>query len=132
MMTLFSSAVAIAVVVLAPLVQAVQAPNPRTQPETAVKEGIRLLEAGKHAEFLKTFARPSEVEEQLAKTSMDKAAAEFGEKRAPDILAALRAASTMKPTLSAEGTRAEYTFEKPFGRERKISMVKIGEFWYFR
>ncbi len=97
-----------------------------------MKEAIRLLEAGKHAEFLKTFARPSEVEEIWQRDRWTKLAAEFGEKRAPDLLAALRAASTMKPTLSAEGTRAEYMFEKPFGRERKISMVKIGEFWYFR
>jgi hypothetical protein len=129
---LFPSAVAIAIVVLAPLVQTVQTSNPRTQPESAVKEGIRLLEASKYAEFLKTFARPSEVEEMVAKRPMDELAAEFGEKRAPDLLAALRAAATMKPTISAEGTRAEYSFEKPFGRERRISMVKIGEFWYFR
>ena len=97
-----------------------------------MKEAVRLLEAGKHADFLKTFARPSEVEEMAAKKSMDELAAEFGEKRAPDLLAALRAASTMKPTISAEGTRADYSFEKPFGRERRISMVKIGEFWSFR
>ena len=131
-MKLLATAVAIAVVALAPLVQAVQTPNPRTQPELAVKQGIRLLEAGKHAEFLKTFARPSELEELTAKRSIDDVAAEFGEKRAPDFLAALRAAATMKPTVSAEGTRAEYNFEKPFGRERRISMAKIGEFWYFR
>ncbi len=129
---LFPSAAMIAIVVLAPFVQVAQTSNPRTQPETAVKEGIRLLEAGKHAEFLKTFARPSEVEELVAKRSIEELAAEFGEKRAPDLLAALRAASTMKPTMSAEGTRAEYSFEKPFGRERRISMVKIGEFWYLR
>ena len=129
---LFPTAVTIAMVMLAPMVQAVRTPDPRTQPESAVKEGIRLLEASKFAEFLKTFARPSELEELTAKRSIDDVAAEFGEKRAPDLLAALRAASTMKPTISAEGTRAEYTFEKPFGRERRISMAKIGDVWYFR
>ena len=131
-MMLFSGAVAIAVLVLAPALQSVQATDPRTQPETAVKEAVRLLDAGKYAEFLKTFARPSEVEELTAKRTMEEVAAEFGQKRAPDLLAALRAAGTMKPALSAEGTRAEYAFEKPFGRERRVSMVKIGEFWYFR
>ena len=109
-----------------------QTPDPRTQPESAVKEAIRLLEASKYADFLKTFARPSEVEELVAKRPMDEVAAEFGEKRAPDLLAALRAASTMKPTLSTEGTRADYTFDEAVRPERRISMVKIGEFWYFR
>lgn len=109
-----------------------QTPDPRTQPETAVKEGIRLLEAKKYAEFLQTFARPSEVEELIAKGPIEDVAKEFGDRRAPDLLAALRAASAMKPTLNEDGTRAEYRFEKPFGRERRISMVKIGEFWYMR
>ena len=131
-MKLLSTAITLAMVMFAPMVQAVQTPHPRTQPESAVKEGIRLLEASKYAEFLKTFARPSELEELTAKRSIDDVAAEFGEKRAADLLAALRAADKMKPTLSAEGTRAEYTFEKPFGRERRISMAKIGDVWYFR
>jgi hypothetical protein len=109
-----------------------QTPDPRTQPATAVKEAIRLLEARKYADFLKTFTRPSELEELLAKGSMEELAADFGERRAPDILAALRAAATMEPVLTQDGTRAEYKFEKPFGRERRISMAKIGEYWYFR
>ena len=111
-MKLLSTAITLAMVMFAPMVQAVQTPHPRTQPESAVKEGIRLLEASKYAEFLKTFARPSELEELTAKRSIDDVAAEFGDKRAPDLLAALRAASTMKPTISAEATRAEYSFRE--------------------
>ena len=115
-----------------PLHAFVQTPNPRTQPATAVKEAIRMLEAKKYTDFLKTFTSPSELEELLLKGSIEELAAEFGERRAPDILAALRAASTMTPTLNAEGNRATYRFEKPFGREARISMAKIGEYWYFR
>jgi hypothetical protein len=109
-----------------------QAADPRTQPETAVKEAIRLLDAKKFVDFLETFARPGEVEELTAKAPIEEVAKEFGERRAPDLLSALRAASTMKPTLNQDATRADYRFEKPFGRERRISMVKIGEFWYLR
>jgi hypothetical protein len=109
-----------------------QTPDPRTQPATTVKEAIRVLEAKKYAEFLKSFPRPGDMDELLASRSMDDLAAEFGERRAPDLLAALRAAAAMTPVLTHEGTRAEYKFEKPFGRERRISLTKIGEHWYFR
>ena len=125
-------ALVLALACLAPVESICQAADPRTQPETAVKEAIRLLEARKYVEFLRTFVRPSELEEILAKASIDEVAREVGEKRVPDLLSALRAASAMKPVINEAGTRAEYRFEKPFGRERRISMEKIGEFWYLR
>ncbi len=109
-----------------------QTTNPRTQPESAIKEGIRLLEAKKFAEFAKTFVRPSELEELLAKQPLEELVVEFEKRRAADLLAVLRAASAMKPTLNEERTRAVYTFEKPVGGERRLQLEKIGEFWYLR
>ena len=109
-----------------------QSSSPRTQPDSAIKEGIRLLEAKKYAEFLETFVRPSELAELLDKRSLAETADEFGKRRAADLLAVLRAASALKPALNEGGTRAEYVFEKPIGRERRLQLQKIGEFWYFR
>jgi hypothetical protein len=129
----FVTAIAMSCLCLTTSLHAVlQNADPRKSPETAVKEGIRLLEAKKYADFLRTFAQPSELEELLASRSLEELGADYGERRAPDMLAALRAAAAMKPTLTQDGSRAEYRFEKPFGRERRISMQKIGEFWYFR
>ena len=106
--------------------------DPRTQPATAIAEAIRLLEAKEYARFLETFSRPGDLTEMLATRKMDDLVAEFASERSPDILAALKAASGMQPTVSQDGLRVDYRFEKPFGREKRISMVKIGEFWYFR
>ncbi len=127
-----ASALVLVLACLAPVESIGQTVDPRTQPETAVKEAIRLLEARKTVEFLRTFVRPSELEELLKKAPIDEVAKEIEERRVPDLLAALRAASTMKPVINEAGTRAEYRFEKPFGRERRIAMEKIGEFWYLR
>ena len=111
---------------------AAQKPDPRTQPAAAIAEAIRLLEGKEYARFLETFSRPGDLTEMLATRKMDDLVAEFASERSPDILAALKAASGMPPTVSQDGLRVDYRFEKPFGREKRISMVKIGEYWYFR
>ena len=106
--------------------------DPRTQPDSAIKEAIRLLEAKKYAEFIRTFARPSELEELLARQSLEAVSADFEKRKAADVLAMLRAAATMKPALNEDRTRAEYAFEKPVGGERRLQLEKIGQFWYLR
>lgn len=122
----------IAIVAFASAIGVASQTDPRREAGTAIKEAIRLLEKKDYVTMLKTFARPSELEEQLVKRTIEEAAAEFGEKRATDLLAALRAASTMTQTFSNDGARVDYTFEKPFGRERRITMVKIDGLWYLR
>jgi hypothetical protein len=106
--------------------------DPRREPATAVAEAIRVLERKDYATFLQTFARPEELKELLASKKIEEVAAEFGKEKAADILIALKAAAKMTPTLSREGTRADYRFEKPIGGESRITLEKIGEYWYFR
>lgn len=109
-----------------------QQADPRREPATAIVEAIRLLERKDYVTYFKTFVRPSEAEELLAKKNIEVLVAEFAEKRAADILTALREAARMTLTLNAEGTRATYRLEKPIGRESRVSLEKIGDFWFFR
>lgn len=106
--------------------------DPRTEPETALALATKLMESKDYAGFLKTFARPSELAELLAKRSLAEVAAEFGRERATDLLAALKAALMTEPTYNTDRTRVDYRFQKPFGRERAVTLVKIDAYWYLR
>jgi hypothetical protein len=111
-----------------------QQTDARRQVATAIQESIRLLEAKQHLEFVKTFLRPSELEELVAKFgSVEKVAAELGkDDRIGTMLKRLHAASKLEPTFNADGTIARYTFDAPIGREKGLSLQKIGDRWYLR
>ena len=116
--------------IVAPI--AAQNPDPRRDPTLAVAEMIRLLEKKDHATLLKTFATPEELERLTRDKTFDARVVEFANTRAAGYLLALQAASKMKPTFNDDRTRAYYRFEKPIGGEPRISLQKIGEFWYLR
>ena len=111
-----------------------QQPDAKRQVATALQDAIRLLEAKQHLEFIKTFMRPSEVEELVAKFgSAENVAAELGKgDRIGTMLKRLHAASKLEPTFNTDGTIARYTFDAPIGREKGLSLQKIGERWYLR
>ena len=44
-----------------------QQADPRSEPATALKEAVRLLESKKHEEFLQKFVSPSELETGINK-----------------------------------------------------------------
>jgi hypothetical protein len=109
-------------------------PDPRREPATAIKEAIRLLEARDYLVFVKTVIRPSELEELLTKHgTLEEVAKEFAKNDRPArILDVLKAASTLTPTRNADGTGANYAFEKPVGGAKRLSMAKIGDYWFLR
>jgi len=109
-----------------------QKPDPRREPATAIAEMVRLLEGKDYVTLLKTFARPDDLKQMLATKTIEVVAAEFAEKKAAGALEALKAASTMKPELTADGTRADYRFGRPIGGDTKVTLMKIGELWYLR
>jgi hypothetical protein len=113
---------------------ATQPADPRREPASAIKEAIRLLEARDYAAFVKTCMRPSELEEMLVKhKTVEEVAKEFAQSdRAARMLDVLKAASTMTPVMNADGTRANYTFEKPVGGAKRLSLAKVDGLWYLR
>ena len=112
-----------------------QQTDAKRQVGAAIQEAIRLLEAKKHLEFVKTFMRPNELDELITKFgTVEKLATEFGkdDERSGNLLKALHAAAKLEPTFNADGTIARYAFEAPVGRERSLSLQKIGDRWYLR
>jgi hypothetical protein len=127
--------IALAIVALPAAVNLAAAQTqPRTQVMAALEEAVRLLEAKQHIEFVKTFVRPSELEELVAKFgTVDAAAAEFGKGDRPAVLLdRLRAAVKLEPNFRRDDTIAVFSFDRPIGRERSLTMQRIGERWYLR
>jgi hypothetical protein len=110
-----------------------QQADAKRQVAAAIQEAIRLLEAKQHLEFVKTFIRPSELEELVTKFgTVEKVAAELGKDDDGTMLKRLHAASKLEPTFNADGTIARYTFDAPIGGEKGLSLQKIGDRWYLR
>jgi hypothetical protein len=110
-----------------------QKPDAGRDVAASVQEAIRLLKNQRHLEFIKTFMPPLEVERLVAKFgTLEKLAGEFGKDDRPAILLrALEAAAKLEPAFSEGGTVATFTFTTPVGRERGVTLRKIGDRWYF-
>lgn len=100
--------------------------------ETAIPEGIRLLEAKEYATFLKNFVPPEHFQRITNSVSLDEFARKFGEDRAEVMLAVLKAIREEKPTLDDGGTRATYTLKEPVNRKGSIVWEKVDDHWYIR
>lgn len=104
-------------------------PDPREKLDTAIAEGIRLLETKDYVKFLSTFV-PPEVLAARGK-SIEEFAAEFSQGRAVEALAALKYIQSSKPAMSADGTSAFYEISPPPERgPRSMTWSKIGKYWY--
>lgn len=113
-----------------PLATADEQPNPRENVETAVLEGIRLLEAKDYTTFLKTFVAPDELAKILEEVPLDQLAEQFGAKKAPRLLDVLKMIKDAKPTLDAEGKTASYELKNAIGGKKGIQWKKVDKFWY--
>jgi hypothetical protein len=109
-----------------------QREDPRREPATAVTEVIRLLEKKDYVAVLETFMHPEDLKRQLTRKTIQVLATEFGERKASDVLSVFKEAAKMTPTLSPDGTRAQYRFSKPIGGDDDLSLVKIGDYWFIR
>jgi hypothetical protein len=110
---------------------AVVTQDPRTSVETAIPEGIRLLEAKDYATFLRLFVPPDVLKELSAAESFEGFAKTFGEDgKATAVLAALKSIRGTKPAIDGDGRRATFTLKVPTEGKTTITFIKIGEFWY--
>ena len=100
--------------------------------EGVLADMIRLLEAKKHAEFVKTYMAPADqrrLAEKEAGESQEAIIEQFGAKKGPRLLERLRALAGTKPTLATNGKEATFPGE---GAERGVTLVREGERWYLK
>lgn len=112
--------------------------DPRDELKTAIPHAIKLLESKQYETFLKSYLSPEDRRRILAQTSLKRFAKIFAEEKADRLLKLLRAIGDQTPTLTENGTVAEYTVkEMPKEGEanetvkgkNSIRFKKIDEHW---
>lgn len=99
----------------------------------AVVEGsIKLITEKKHAEFIKTYIWPAEVERLTARFgSVDNVAAEMAKSdRMATMLKVLQTAAKLEP--SFEGDIARFRFDTQIGRDSGLKLERLKGKWYLR
>jgi len=111
--------------------QATAKPSPREKPDTAIAEGIRLLEAKQYEAFLTAFVPPQE-QTRLGTTPEEKKAfaEEFGATKVTRLLNALKEAVVATPTFNADKTTATFPLKTPVISSTSLTLIKIGSYWY--
>ena len=105
-------------------------PDPRERLDTAIAEGIRLLEAKEYAKFLTLFVPPEVL---ASRGPIEQFAAEFATRRGPHALDAFKQIQNVKPTMSADGMTAVYDVTPgPDGGPTSMTWGKIGKYWYIQ
>lgn len=101
----------------------------REKLDTAIVEGIRLLEAKEYATFLRHFV-PPDMLKQLGDDKFDEFAKKFSEKKAGQLLAALKSVKNEKPKLDDDGTTATFDVKIEDAPRKTVVFKKIDKYWY--
>jgi len=105
----------------------------REKLDTAIAEGIRLLEAKSHEAFLRAFVAPADFKKITDKQPLADFATKFAEKKAAQLLDTLKAIKDAKPKLEENDTRATFDLPKELGGSKEtITFVKIDKYWYIQ
>jgi hypothetical protein len=114
--------------------QAPQA-DPKKEVMAVVEGAIKLLTEKKHAEFIKTYMWPAEVERLTTRYgSVDKLAAEMAksDERMAAMLKQLQTAAKLEPSFEGDGSIARFRFEQQVGRDSGLKLEKLNGRWYLR
>lgn len=105
--------------------------DPRSTPETALTEAVRLLEAKDYVNMIKNFFPPEDLKQVLAQGStMEQFALDFGKNGAPRMLNVLKGIKDVKPEVISD---AKVLFKVPDGVDKEIravQFIKIEGLWY--
>ena len=111
--------------------------KPMEKLETAIPEGIRLLEAKDYQAFLKSFVPPDllkKITEEVC--SLDKFAEKFGSDKADGLMKVLKSIKDAKPKLENDGKEETYEIDEKLQEhasgKKDITFVKIGDSWYIQ
>lgn len=97
--------------------------------ETAIPEGIRLLEAKKYKLFLKNFVHPKELKHR----SLEESAETFAQQKAPALLQMLKQIKNTTPIWNKNKTAATYKLKKSeLIRRQSITFVKKKKHWHIK
>ena len=99
---------------------------------TAISDGIRLLEAREYTEFLKRYVAPADLERLIKTTSLEDFSREFSGSKASRLLEVLKLIQGKKPDADSSGTSATFQLQSPIGGKSSITFVRIEKNWYIQ
>ena len=100
--------------------------------ETAIPNGIKLLEAKDYKGFLKAFVPPDVYPKIIAEKGEDAFAAHFGESKAGKLLSVLKAIKDAKPAMKDDGNTAVYELPEEIAGKKNIQFTQVNGAWYIR
>ena len=107
-------------------------PESREALETAIPEGIRLLEAKENEAFVEIFVPPADLKKITEGTSLEEFAKRFGERKAPRLLEIFKEIKGTKPSLDDNGTKATFALKEEKDGKKAITFVKVDKYWYLK
>lgn len=102
----------------------------REKLETAIPEGIRMLEAKEYVPFLKAFIAPDQLKMILEQSTIEQFAEKFSERKAAGLLKVMKAIKDLKPVMDKNDTQATYEISIEGVSKKNITFNKIDKFWY--
>lgn len=107
-------------------------PESREALETAIPEGIRLLEAKEYKVFVEIFVPPADLKKIIEGTSLEEFAKKFGERKAPRLLEVFEEIKGTNPSLDDSGTKATFALKEEKDGKKSITFVKVDKYWYIK
>lgn len=107
-------------------------PESREALETAIPDGIRLLESKEYKAFVENFVPPADLKKIIEGTSLEEFAKNFGERKAPRLLEVLKEIKGTKPSLDDKGTKATFALKEEKHGKKSITFVKVAKLWYLK
>jgi hypothetical protein len=107
-------------------------PESREALETAIPEGIRLLEAKEYKVFVEIFVPPADLKKIIEGSSLEEFAKKFGERKAPRLLEILKEIKGTKPSLDDNGTEATFSLKEEKDGKKSITFIKVDKYWYIK
>jgi fibrillarin-like rRNA methylase len=98
--------------------------------ETAIPEGIKLLEAKEYVKFLKAFVEPNHLSKLEENGSVEQFAENFGKDKGPQLLKVLQNIKGRSPTLEDDGKKATYEVSVDGVDKKSITFRKHGTTWH--
>lgn len=102
----------------------------REKLDTAIGEGIRLLEAKEYVAFLKNFVEPEAFKKFSEAGNIEDFAQKFGESKAKQLTEVLKSIKTATPKISEDGKKATFDISVEGVSKKNIAFTKIGKYWY--
>ena len=100
--------------------------------DTAIAEGIKMLESQEYSKFLKTFVDPEQFKKFSELGDIEEFAKKFGEKKGKQLLEVLKSIKGKTPKMEEDGKKATFDIKIEGVSKDSIIFAKVEKYWYIK